>query len=73
MHNVLRLSKEAGFDSGTGSTADGLLNAFHRFESQLQLDLTPPTERTTIAEFMAELQIRRDAWFDQHKTFVNGL
>lgn len=61
---MLGLSKAAGFDQ-----SGGLLNALHRLESSLQFDLASPGTHSNIAEFIAELNFRRHAWFDKYKTF----
>ena len=61
IQDIMRITKGLKWNQ-----QDGLMTAFHHFESGLQRDLDPPEGLT---QFIRQVQLRQEAWYQVYATY----
>ena len=61
IQDIIKITKDLKWNQ-----QDGLMTAFHHFESGLQRDLDPPEGLT---QFIRQVQLRQEAWYQVYATY----
>ena len=62
VHDIITLTR-------TWPLEESLMEAYLRFESDLQVNLVPPTKYTSVAEFMDQINAKKGAWYQNYAHF----